>query len=348
MYMKHIIYIFFSTLFALCNSQSIDPLIFKEEFHQFMPDCNQNARKWIRSAFHEAGTFDRRDFTGGSDGSLRFELHFPENVGVNPIVDFCENFVRKHNGVSFADTIMFGGKFAVEVCQGPIINWNFGRIDATGPNPRGKLPNPGDNIQRSLDIFVNRMGFTKDETVALILGGHSVARINLVFSFNNKPGFTDSTPHLLDNVIFKEIIHNNITNVIQIPADKNLLKDNDMKLFIDTFASNDDLFRIRFKSAFEKMINLGSRFQKTPTTSITSNSIFTTSNLVGPIQTSSIFNNSGNIQTTERNSEPTISSHFNEPKETIESTSTSTQTSDAYNIDYKIVLRFIFLFCILI
>jgi catalase (peroxidase I) len=271
--MRHFVYIFLQILFLnnVSFSALIDPSQFANEFKSFMPTCNEAARKWIRSAFHEAGTFDRKDNSGGSDGSLRFELQFSENIGVESTVDFCNNFVKKHPDVSFADAITFGSKIAVEICNGPTISWRFGRIDSTSANPRGRLPHPRHNIQQLNQIFISRMGFTKEETVALILGGHSVARVNHVFDFNKQPGFTDSTPHSMDNVIFKEITQNNLNGIVQIPADKNLLNDSDMKIIINNFAMDENLFKSKFKIAFEKLINLGSKFETSTTQIITTN-----------------------------------------------------------------------------
>lgn len=299
LYMKHIIYILLQLLYfnTLLINALIDPSQFANEFKEVMPTCNEAARKWIRSAFHEAGTFDRNDNTGGSDGSLRFELQFSENIGVESTVQFCNNFVKKHPGVSFADAITFGAKFAVEICNGPVISWQFGRIDSTSANPRGRLPHPRHNIQQLNQIFITRMGFTKEETVALILGGHSVARVNHIFDFNKQPGFTDSTPHSMDNMIFKEITQNNLQDIVQIPTDKNLLDDSDMKFIINNFASNENLFKSNFKIAFEKLINLGSKFENVSNnTPIISTTQITTTN----IQSSQFIPNSTSVIDTNR------------------------------------------------
>lgn len=309
LYMKHLIYIFLPILYFHTSFALIDPSQFINEFKQVMPNCNDAARKWIRTTFHEAGTFDKKDNTGGSDGSLQFELDFPENIGVSSTVEFCQNFVERHPGVSFADTIIFGGKVAVEICNGPIISWQFGRIDSNSPNPRGRLPHPRQSIQELNEIFVIRMGFTKEETVAVILGGHSVARVNHFFGFNDKLGFTDSTPHLMDNIVFKEITQDNL-NIVQIPADKNLLQDSDMKNIIANFALDEQLFKSKFKSAFEKLINLGSTFEiikqlPSPTNTLpapivpnpTSNTIPTSSN-INTIPSTSNTNNPRQIDQT--------------------------------------------------
>lgn len=270
--MNILVYILLFSSFHSCFSQTVDPVNFVSDYKDIMPSCNAIARKFIRATFHEAGTFNKVDKTGGSDGSLQFELKFSENTGLESVVDFCKSFILKHPGVSFADTITFGGKFAVEICNGPLIHWDFGRLDAFTANPR-RLIHPFANVSLTIDVFVNRMGFTKHETVALILGGHSTAKINGFWGFNKKVGFTDSTPEIMDTVIFKEIVKDNLENNIQIPSDKNLLQDSDMKNIIFEYSNNESLFKLHFKSAFDKLINLGSKFiTKTISTTLATNS----------------------------------------------------------------------------
>lgn len=36
--------------------------------------CNAKARGWYRINFHDAGTFNRTDGSGGADGSIQYEL----------------------------------------------------------------------------------------------------------------------------------------------------------------------------------------------------------------------------------------------------------------------------------
>ena len=252
--------VFYSFFLTSVLSINVDPIHFINDFKLAIPTCNEAARKWIRAAFHDAGTYDMLLNTGGSDGSLQFEFDLHENLGLEPVIHFYKNIVIQR-GISFADAIMFGGKLAVEVCNGPVINWKSGRIDAFSPNERNKLPNPHISADDTIHIFVNRLGFSNYETIALILGAHSVAKVNIPID-ENKIGFTDSTPSILDNLIFKEILGLPPTmhNIITIPSDKNLLQNLVTKNIMIEFSYNETLFKFHFKTGFEKLINLGANF----------------------------------------------------------------------------------------
>lgn len=68
-----------------------------------------------RLVLHDAITYDSATKTGGLDGSIRFELNRPENVGLEPAVRKLESLqkdLQKETGldISFADTEAFAGK----------------------------------------------------------------------------------------------------------------------------------------------------------------------------------------------------------------------------------------------
>lgn len=78
----------------------------------------------------------------------------------------------------FLDEYSLAGCVAIEYMGGPHIDWKGGRRDkhseADCP-PVGRLPDGALGKDHVLDVFVGRLGFTVQETVALI-GAHTVGR----------------------------------------------------------------------------------------------------------------------------------------------------------------------------
>jgi catalase (peroxidase I) len=75
-------------------------------------------------------------------------------------------------------TFSLAGCVAVEHMGGPHIEWTGGRRDKGNEvdcPPQGRLPDAALGKDHVLDVFVSRMGFTVQETVALI-GAHTVGR----------------------------------------------------------------------------------------------------------------------------------------------------------------------------
>jgi hypothetical protein len=243
-----------------------NPASFRNEIEREMGGCSSIARLWIRAVFHDAGTFDKGDGSGGADGSLLLseELARPENARLSLSAGFFRNFATRR-GCTLADTISFSSIVAIEACGGPKLDFEPGRVDAIIPNKPGMLPSPfvsGDDIIR---MFVDRMGFTAEEAVALIGGGHTVAKLNsrIVDGSNrviSEPGGLDGTPERFDNKFFKELVSNPgslFPGNARIPADSNMANHPVLKVIVRKFAnSNGDFFKA-FKSAFEKMIKFG-------------------------------------------------------------------------------------------
>lgn len=229
--------------------------------------CNDDARLWIRLFFHDFGTFDVTDGSGGIDGSIQFELDRPENRGLSVTVeDFIENYAKKH-GVSLADVIVLGGNMAVRACGGPYIPFFSGRVDATSANKPGLLPGANDDITKLVNDFA-RMGLTPREMVCLVGGGHTVGFVHkenspevdlsmLGFVPNSRRSM-DRTMTNWDNLYFQTLnpvgIYQYLVSLptFKLRADLEFLKHPETLKAVNDYASNPIKFLFEFISVFTK------------------------------------------------------------------------------------------------
>ncbi|KAK7854895.1 putative l-ascorbate peroxidase 6 [Quercus suber] len=83
--------------------------------------------------FHDAGTFDMDENSGGMNGSIVYELERPENAGLKKpmkILEKAKTEVDAVKPVSWADMIAVVGAEAVSLCGGPTIPVPLGRLDS--------------------------------------------------------------------------------------------------------------------------------------------------------------------------------------------------------------------------
>ena len=234
----------------------------KRQIDALAPSCNANARLFIRAAFHDAGTFDKNSQSGGLDGSIRFELDRGENTGLSDIVNSLVSIAQRTK-ISVADAVAYSGVRAFSVCGGGNLDMKFGRRDASQANTGGRLPNPHIDAQGTINMFVTRMGFTAEETVALIGGGHSTARIH--DQFHNeawaKDGFLDDTETVIDNIIFSRILSG---RGLIVPADGNMLGSSQLRAIITDLSRDNAKFLQLYRQAFQKMLDLGQSTTPSP------------------------------------------------------------------------------------
>ncbi|KAG2579942.1 hypothetical protein PVAP13_6NG303600 [Panicum virgatum] len=87
----------------------------------------------LRLVFHDAGTFDVSDKSGGMNGSIIYEVDRPENTGLNrsiKILGKAKSGIDDIQKVSWADLIAVAGAEAVALCGGPEIPVRLGRLDS--------------------------------------------------------------------------------------------------------------------------------------------------------------------------------------------------------------------------
>ncbi|XP_059658152.1 putative L-ascorbate peroxidase 6 isoform X2 [Cornus florida] len=210
----------------------------------------------LRLVFHDAGTFDMDENSGGMNGSIVYELDRSENAGLKKslkILEKAKSEVDILQQVSWADMIAVAGAEAVSLCGGPKIPVRFGRVDSMIPDPEGKLP------QESLDASAlkqcfQRKGLSTQELVALS-GAHTIGG----------KGF--GNPTVFDNSYYKILLENpgsssaGMSSMIGLPSDRALVKDDECIRWISKYAENQDMFFGDFRNAYIKLVNSGARWK---------------------------------------------------------------------------------------
>ncbi|KAI8928404.1 heme peroxidase [Entophlyctis helioformis] len=167
------------------------------------------AAEWIRTAFHDAATYDASTGLGGIDGSLDFERTRPENAG-NAIPKTLEQFFSfRMDGVSVADLTVLGAISSTFACGGPEIPFRYGRADTKVANAEGLLPLPTQPVHVHAGQF-KRMGFNATEMIQLVACGHTLGGVHAEFhpELTNQPTAAfDSTRTVFDNAVAVEWIN---------------------------------------------------------------------------------------------------------------------------------------------
>ncbi|XP_044463469.1 putative L-ascorbate peroxidase 6 [Mangifera indica] len=209
----------------------------------------------LRLAFHDAGTFEMDENSGGMNGSIIYELERPENAGLKKslkVLEKAKSEVDAIQPVSWTDMIAVGGAVAVSVCGGPTIPVSIGRLDSVVGDPEGKLP------QESLDASglkqcFQRKGFSAQELVALS-GAHTLG----------SKGF--GNPVVFDNSYYKILLEkpwqstSGMSSMIGLPSDRALVEDDECLRWITKYADDQNVFFEDFKNAYIKLVNSGARF----------------------------------------------------------------------------------------
>jgi len=229
----------------------------------------------VRLAWHAAGTFDKKDGSGGSNGStMRFEPEStdPANAGLHIIRHMLHPVKANHPEITNADLWTFAGTAAIEFLNGPKVPHAFGRIDA--PNgtycpPNGRLPDAAQGAAHLRDVFY-RMGFNDQEIVALS-GAHTLGSCHQVRSGYDGPWTRN--PLKFDNAFFKNLIHMewrerkwegplqfedvDTGELMMLPTDIALKTDPQFRVFAELYAKDEATFFNDFAAAFAKLLALG-------------------------------------------------------------------------------------------
>ncbi|XP_010324978.1 putative L-ascorbate peroxidase 6 isoform X8 [Solanum lycopersicum] len=183
----------------------------------------------LRLVFHDAGTFEIDEKTGGMNGSIVYELDRPENKGLKKslkILDKAKSQIDLVQSVSWADIIALAGAEAVSLCGGPSIPIQLGRIDSI-----------------------------TQELVALS-GAHTLG----------SKGF--GNPTVFDNEYFKILMEKpwlssgSMTSMVGLPSDRALVEDDECVGWISKYAEDQSLFFDDFKNAYTKLVDTGATWKK--------------------------------------------------------------------------------------
>eukprot|EP00943_MAST-04B_sp_MAST-4B-sp1_P000437 g437.t1 len=219
----------------------------------------------IRTAWHAAGTYDKNDGTGGSNGAtMRFapEKNHDANAGLNISRDLLKSVKAKHPEVSYADIWALGGKFSVEFSGGPTIDVRIGRVDKPDGSycpPDGRLPDAAQGAQHLRDVFY-RQGFNDQEIVCLS-GAHTMGRCHRTRSGFDGPWTQD--PLKFDNQYFKNLFYMNWKprkwdgKYMMLPTDYALMTDEKFKPWVEKYANDEKLFFNHFAKAYAKLLSNG-------------------------------------------------------------------------------------------
>lgn len=173
----------------------------------------------IRLGFHDAGTFNRRDGTGGAHACIMefctdpdaCEFTAAENNGLQLVVRAIDGMYKQNELSSVltkADFMHLFVAVGVEIASngGITMPFRWGRSDCSISPARlpGALPDANWGRSKVVNFFSSRMGFSETETIALI-GAHSVGRA--APSFSGFDGAWDTTPATLDNTFFRDIVN---------------------------------------------------------------------------------------------------------------------------------------------
>ncbi|XP_077211127.1 ascorbate peroxidase 6 isoform X2 [Tasmannia lanceolata] len=197
----------------------------------------------LRLVFHDAGTFDMDDNSGGMNGSIVYELDRPENSGLSKSVKILEKARTELENTQPA------GSEAVSLCEGPIIPVQLGRLDSMVPDPQGKLPQESLDVSGLKKCFL-RKGFSTQELVALS-GAHTIG----------SKGF--GNPTVFDNSYFKVLLEKPWTssagmlNMIGLPSDHALVDDDECLSWVKLYANDQKKFFEDFTRSYVKLVNAG-------------------------------------------------------------------------------------------
>lgn len=229
----------------------------------------------VRLAWHAAGTFDKRDGSGGCNGAtMRFapESSDPANAGLSIVRDLLLPVKKRHPELTYADLWAVAGCAAIEFLGGPRVEVFLGRSDdADGRRcpANGRLPDAAQGAAHIRDVF-HRMGFDDREIVALS-GAHTLGRCHQVRSGFDGPWTRN--PLKFDNTFFRNLIHMEwrprqwdgplqyedvlTGELMMLPTDMALKTDPSFRVHAERYAADEAAFFHEFAGAFAKLIALG-------------------------------------------------------------------------------------------
>eukprot|EP00179_Madagascaria_erythrocladioides_P027043 CAMPEP_0198330848 /NCGR_PEP_ID=MMETSP1450-20131203/17199_1 /TAXON_ID=753684 ORGANISM="Madagascaria erythrocladiodes, Strain CCMP3234" /NCGR_SAMPLE_ID=MMETSP1450 /ASSEMBLY_ACC=CAM_ASM_001115 /LENGTH=240 /DNA_ID=CAMNT_0044035179 /DNA_START=105 /DNA_END=827 /DNA_ORIENTATION=+ len=212
----------------------------------------------VRLAWHDAGTYNASDKTGGANGSIRFEPEIAHgaNAGLQWALDQLEPLKKDFPDVSYADLFQLASVVAIETAGGPKIPFRMGRKDAAEGDctEDGRLPDATKKMDHLRDVFY-RMGLT-DKEIVVLSGAHCLGRAH-----KDRSGFEGpwtKEPLVFDNAYFTEILKEDPDkDLLRLVTDMCLLDQAETKTLCEAYAKDKELFFADYTEAHKKLSELG-------------------------------------------------------------------------------------------
>jgi len=158
----------------------------------------------VRLPFHDAGSYDQSDGSGKPSGCVN--PADPANGGLPEVIAGIESVYQMHQTeLSRADYWVLVAHVAIQDAGGPLIPFQWGRVDCNGNYPpMGRLPDAEKNWTEVYNVFVKRMGLEVQDIVAL-LGAHTLGRTmpeNSGYEF-----YWTNTANKFTNQFYKDLLY---------------------------------------------------------------------------------------------------------------------------------------------
>lgn len=267
----------------------------------YLHDDPTLAGPFLRLAFHDAATREDSSstsfaaFSGGPNGSIKYELDWSENRGLSRPLKVIEQIhaeIVRNLNISLADTIALAGAQAVQAARGPTISIRLGRRDATKADKRNRRNNLQSDTTRSLvdttlpsagldseglRLYFGALGLSDKEFVALC-GAHDLGRHVTLLDMpkaclknltreclENAPmlmPFVAEEPDTFSNSYFLKLLKWNdrrvaLGEVAFIPTDVDLVVDEGLRRYVKHFARDKAAFYSTFATAYRKLVEPG-------------------------------------------------------------------------------------------
>ncbi|XP_014519649.1 L-ascorbate peroxidase 3 [Vigna radiata var. radiata] len=245
--------------------------IARRELRSFIAN-NKCAPLMLQLAWNDAATYDARSRTGGPNASIRFITKHAAIKELEKAVQNCD--IVKHRlklrKVSYADLYQLAGVVAIEVTQGPIIEFVPGRKDSNeSPRVQANFLN-GEEDARSLRRKFSRMGLSEDKDIVVLCGGHALIRtMHPKVAMRETPkGETHEDrsrfeerkwtkePLKFDNSYFKELLSKG-ASFSRLPMDSALVEDQRFYHYVERYAKDEDIFFKEYAISHKKLSELG-------------------------------------------------------------------------------------------
>ncbi|KAL6858954.1 hypothetical protein ACP4OV_017956 [Aristida adscensionis] len=240
----------------------------------------------LRLVFHDAGTFDIGDKSGGMklwsgmNGSVIYEVDRPENAGLNrsiKILGKAKEGIDNVQKVSWADLIAVAGAEAVALCGGPEIPIRLGRLDSSTADPPGKLP------EETLDATALKTLFSKKGFSGWQFGsGVHFIELEVIRGSPNDPKIQEmvvlsgahtiggkgfGNPNVFDNTYFKVLLEkpetssSGMATMVGLRTDWALTEDEECLRWIRIYADDQAKFFDDFRDTYIKLVNSGASWR---------------------------------------------------------------------------------------